>query len=93
MGKTEKPTKEELNGHWGKARESFRRWLVKYTKCSIQEGADGKGYPCGTCTMSLLTGLGLDSHSKEYQEHNKDEVRDRHNEVWRAILQIRDAKL
>jgi hypothetical protein len=74
------------------AREEFRQWLVKYTSCDIQDakGSEG-GWPCGTCVMNLLDSIGLDSSKEEYQEHNEE--LDRHNEVWRAILQIRDAKV
>lgn len=68
------------------AREKLRQWLVKYTNgCDVQSG-----WPCGTCAIDLLKDLGLDSNKPEYNEHN-DEI-DRCNEVWRAILQIRDAK-
>lgn len=64
-------------------RVAFRKFLVKATGCSIQGG-----WPCGTCTMQLLTDLGLDSDEPEYKERNEEP--DRHNEVWRAILQIRE---
>jgi hypothetical protein len=78
-----------------KAREDLRLWLVENTGCEIQGGyVEGKkqiyGWPCGTCVAHLFDKLGLDIRKKEYNEHN-DEV-DRVNEVWRAILQIRDAK-
>ena len=82
-----KMTKEERI----KARESLRRWVVKYTGCKIQEGRDRKGWPCGTCFCSLLGEIGLNNNKEEYKEHN--EVVDRVNEVWRAILQIRDAEI
>lgn len=74
------------------AREGLRRYLVKATAgCAIQEGNDGKLWPCGTCVMGLLTRIGLDGTKQEYSERN--DTSDRHNEVWRAILQIRDADL
>ena len=69
-----------------KAREALRQWAVKETKCDIQS----HGWPCGTCFMALLTRIGLDSTKEEYNEKNEDH--DRHNEVWRAILQIKEAK-
>lgn len=74
-------------------REGLRRYLVRATDCAIQESVDGKGWPCGTCFMNLLTELGLDSSKPEYAENNglRDGKTDRFNEVWRAILQIRDA--
>ena len=80
---------------YNQAREEFRILLVKYSKCSIQGGMiKGKksegGWPCGTCTVHLLTSLGLDLND-DYRAHNKPV--DRTNEVWRAILQIRDAKI
>lgn len=76
-----------------KAKEELRKWLVKYTMCEVQGGVvNGKlsdfGWTCGTCFMALLDMLGLDSSKKEYHEHNR--TMDRKNEVWRAILQIRD---
>ena len=77
--------KEELE----KCRESFRRWLVKWTGCQIQSGlVKGKmkkfnAWPCGTCTIDLLVRLGV----KENKQHNNP--LDRCNEVWRGILQIR----
>lgn len=71
-----------------KAREELRKWLVKWTSCNIQDG-----YPCGTCFMNLVNKIGLDETKKEYHEHNKGINRTRHNEVWRAILQIREADL
>lgn len=67
------------------SKEDLRKWLVKSTAgCNIQGG-----WPCGTCTIDLLTRLGLDPHEPEYSKRN--EFPDRANEVWRAILQIRDA--
>ena len=78
--------------NYKQAREELRKWLVKWTGgCNIQTGIDGKSYPCGTCTTYLLGKIGLTSRKKIYKEHNKPV--DRINEVWRAILQIRDAKL
>lgn len=73
------------------AKKDFRKWLVDYADCEIQEGKDEMTYPCGTCTMALLDAIGLKSEEKEYKEHNEDI--DRCNEVWRAILQIRDYKV
>lgn len=74
-----------------KAKKEFRNWLVEYTQCELQKGKDGMTYPCGTCVISLLDAVGLKSRKKEYKEHNKEV--DRSNEVWRAILQIRDYKI
>jgi hypothetical protein len=66
----------------------LRLALIKGTHgCDLQDGADGKGWPCGTCTCALL-GSVMSETAQEYAEHN-DPV-DRINEVWRAILQIRD---
>ena len=66
------------------AKEELRQWLVKYTAgCDLQDG-----WPCGTCFIALLDRLGLDEKQEEYHEHN--EKIDRANEVWRAILQIRE---
>jgi len=72
------------------AREDLRKWLVKYTSCDIQRSNSGN-WPCGTCVISLLENIGLNPKAKEYHEHN-DEI-DRTNEVWRAILQIRDSEI
>lgn len=74
-----------------KAKRALAEFLVEHTGCDIQEGADGLDYPCGTCVMDLLDRLGLDDSKPEYYERNK-ESGNRHNEVWRAILQIRDAR-
>ena len=76
--------------------EDLRKFLSKHTGCEIQSGiVKGKhkdwGWCCGTCFMSLLDKIGLDSSSPEYKESNKP--KDRHNEVWRAILQIRSKKI
>lgn len=90
MKKPKKPSKQEIKANAIKAREDLRKWLVKYSKCDIQEGQGGD-WPCGTCVIGLLSDMGLSARKKEYKEHN-DPV-DRSNEVWRAILQIRDAKL
>lgn len=81
-------------------REEFRRFLVRSTNCALQEverkhGKGGRvvreGWPCGTCTFWLFRRMGLNPSAKFYHEHNKK--CDRGNEVWRAVLQIRDAKL
>ena len=70
------------------AREALRKWAVKYTEgCDTQSG----GWSCGTCLIDLLSRIGLDDTKPEYKEAN--EGHDRHNEGWRAILQIREAKL
>jgi len=78
------------NINYKQAREDLRKWLVKYTGCDIQESKSGN-YPCGTCMIDLLKKIGLNPKKKEYNEHNKPI--DRTNEVWRAILQIRDSKI
>jgi hypothetical protein len=68
--------------------EELRLALVNGTNgCGLQEGADGKAWPCGTCTCALLGSL-MPTTAPEYLRHN--EPIDRVNEVWRAILQIRD---
>jgi hypothetical protein len=64
------------------AREEFRTWLVRFSLCDVQDG-----WPCGTCTVELLTKLGLTRSKDEYSKHNNPV--DRINEVWRAIIQIR----
>jgi hypothetical protein len=67
----------------------FRELLVTHCGgCAIQEAKDGTEWPCGTCVTALF-GSVLDVNSKEYDEHNEDV--DRVNEIWRAILQMRDA--
>lgn len=76
----------------------IRNWLreilvVGTGGCGVQEAADGSGWPCGTCTIDLLTRIGLNAKKPEYRDRNKKDQSDRHNEVWRAILQIRDAKI
>lgn len=83
---TKKQVQEQKKIRGAEAREALRKFLVKYTDCDIQH----TGYPCGTCFMALLDRLGLDATKPEYKEHNTP--RDRHNEVWRAILQIREAE-
>lgn len=84
-------TKKEITKrNVSEAREELRKWLVDYTGCDIQEG-EGGGWPCGTCACDLLGSIGLTPSNGQYAEHNKPV--DRINEVWRAILQIRDAKL
>jgi endonuclease YncB( thermonuclease family) len=67
--------------------EALRIALIEATSCAIQESADGKEWPCGTCACALL-GKVLPHTAQEYAEHN-DPV-DRVNEVWRAIVQMRD---
>jgi len=68
--------------------EDLRVALVNGTSgCGLQEGVDGKAWPCGTCTCALLERL-LPVTAPDYSRHN--EPIDRVNEVWRAILQIRD---
>ena len=69
-------------------KEGLRVFLVDATGCNIQ--GPGKGWPCGTCFMGLLDRLGLSPNAAEYHERN--DPPDRHNEVWRAILQTRGAK-
>ena len=67
----------------------FRDLLIEHCGgCAIQEAKDGTEWPCGTCVCALF-GSVLDVNSKEYDEHNEDV--DRVNEIWRAILQMRDA--
>jgi len=68
--------------------EDFRLALINGTNgCGLQNGADGKVWPCGTCICALLDSL-MPITAPEYSRHN--EPIDRVNEVWRAILQIRD---
>jgi hypothetical protein len=67
------------------SRERLRRFLVRETGgCVVQDG-----WPCGTCFMEYLDRLGLDKDKADYRDAN--DPPDRHNEVWRAILQIREA--
>lgn len=78
-------------------REGFRQWLADATGCNIQSGAvKGKekdsGWPCGTCTIDILSKIGLTPKVEAYHDRDKKNV-DRANEVWRAILQIREAKI
>jgi len=96
---TDEDKEPQLPFDGNQCREEFRRWLVRWTKCAIQGGVnangvydhDGGGWPCGTCTMALLNMLGLGKDIVALEEHNKPA--DRFNEVWRAILQIREADL
>jgi hypothetical protein len=67
--------------------ETLRTALIGATSCAIQESAGGNEWPCGTCVCELL-GVLLPPSAPEYAEHN--EPVDRVNEVWRAILQMRD---
>jgi hypothetical protein len=67
--------------------DAFRVALVDATGCSLQKAADGSDWPCGTCVCALLGRL-LDESAPEYSAHNVPI--DRINEVWRAILQMRD---
>ena len=62
-----------------RAREAFRHFLVHATYCDAQEG-----WPCGTCTIHLLEELGV------HNDLHHNEPVDRVNEVWRAIMQIRE---
>jgi hypothetical protein len=55
--------------------------------CMLQQGADGRAWPCGTCVCHLLANI-MNQRAPEYAAHN--EPVDRINEVWRPILQIRD---
>ena len=83
-----KPTSKYQTPIYEEARESLRLWSVKYTGgCAIQQAENGKLWPCGTCFNALLGKL-LGTDKTAYNEHNKPV--DRINEVWRAILQIRD---
>ncbi len=69
-------------------RDALRRNLIDATGgCALQEATDGARWPCGTCTCALLAML-LSKDAPEYHEHNTPP--DRINEVWRAILQLRD---
>lgn len=70
-------------------RETLRQSLIEATGgCALQEAADGSLWPRATCTCALF-GLLLSKAAPEYHEHNTPP--DRINEVWRAILQLRDA--
>ena len=78
------------------AREEMRRWLVKYTNCRLQSGHIRShmrdfSWPCATCVLAFLTELGLTDDDEHYHEHCAPP--DRRNEVWRAIMQIREADL
>lgn len=70
--------------------ERLRKFLLKEIRCGIQP-MDTGGWSCGTCFMGYLTSLGLNEKAPEYAARNPEH--DRHNEVWRAILQIRGDKL
>ena len=61
------------------ARDKLREWIATYTMCEVQ-----KGWACGTCLIEFLVELGV----YEDKQHNKPI--ERCNEVWRAILQIRE---
>lgn len=68
--------------------ENIRTNLVEATSgCAIQQSACGEKWPCGTCVCAVL-GEMLARDAAEHSQHN-DPV-DRINEVWRAILQMRD---
>lgn len=73
------------------AKRAFCRFLVEHTGCAIQDGKDGMSYPCGTCVIDLFESMGLKQDEAQYEDHNEE--LDRGNEVWRAILQIRDYKV
>ena len=62
-------------------KEGLKNFLVHGTECELQSG-----WPCATCTVNFLDQLGI----KEDGDHNENI--DRVNEVWRAILQVREAK-
>lgn len=69
--------------------EAFRCALVEATGgCAIETAGDGSAWPCGNCVGALFDAL-LPSDAPEYAEHNAPV--DRVNEVWRAVLQIREA--
>lgn len=61
--------------------EEFKRWLASWAGCGELEN----GWPCGTCTRQLVASLGA---VEDNAQHN--EPIDRVNEVWRAIIQIRE---
>jgi hypothetical protein len=68
------------------AKEELRKWAVKYTGgYDLQSG----GWPCGNCFINLLIGIGLDKNDPQYHKHNPGPI-SRINEVWRAVLQIRE---
>ena len=88
--------KIKIKKNYNLAREELRQWIEKWTECSIQGGYIDKkleegGWSCGTCFIHLLNEIGLTSDNEAYHERNDDNGRT--NEVWRAILQIRDAKI
>ena len=73
-----------------KLRQSIRNLAVKISSgCKVQEGKDGRSYPCGTCFCAGLGNL-VNEKREEYKEHN--DKPDRINEVWRFLLQLRDEK-
>jgi len=75
----------KIKTDWTKEREATRRWAVLISgDCEIQEGANNSLWPCGTCFIHALTMLGVDESTGRNDSPN------RHNEVWRAILEIRE---
>jgi len=66
------------------ARAELKMWLVRHTGCAIQ--GPNSDWPCGTCICHFLHELGV----KEDGDHNTPI--DRVNEVWRAILQMREVE-
>lgn len=69
--------------NYNEVREGLQKWAVESTAgCDLQDG-----WPCGTCMCELLANLGV----KENGERNNPV--DRVNEMWRGILQIREADL
>lgn len=76
-----------MSVNYSEARTELKEWLIKNTAgCTLHDG-----WPCGTCTCHLFAQLGLNHDTPEYSEHN--EPLDRINEIWRAIIEIRNAKL
>lgn len=68
-------------------KEQTRRWAIAVSGgCDVQESADGKLWPCGTCFTYGIAALGANANG----QHNNPP--DRTNEVWRAILEIRDTQ-
>ncbi len=70
-----------VNNEKNKCVEELKRWLASWTGC----GEPHDGWPCGACTRRLFASLGA---VEDDAEHN--EPVDRVNEVWRAIIQIRE---